>query len=84
MTTVVDAPAESTEEEYFQACHAALVWMQHQPGEQKTQFEPYLAMVQHTESVGPGTFNSPWSQLTSGRQAAVIVAARAAADAMCG
>src|ERR1700712_753091 len=40
VTTAVGTPAESTEDEYFQACHAAKVWMQERGGEQKTQFEP--------------------------------------------
>ena len=31
VTTRVDVPADSTEEEYFQACHAAKEWMDAQP-----------------------------------------------------
>ena len=84
VTTAVGAPAESTEEEYFQACHAAKVWMTEQGGDQKAQFEPYLASVQSSDAPGPGTFNTPWSQLPPSRQAAVIVAAEAAADDLCG
>ena len=84
VTTAVGAPAESTEEEYFQACHAAKVWMTEQGGDQKAQFEPYLASVQSSDAAGPATFNMPWSQLTPNRQAAVIVAAEAAADDLCG
>jgi hypothetical protein len=53
-------------------------------GDQKAQFEPYLASVQSSDVLGPGTFNKPWSQLVPNRQAAVIVAAEAAADDLCG
>jgi hypothetical protein len=84
VTTAVGAPAESTEEEYFQACHAAKVWMTEQGGDQKAQFEPYLASVQSSDAAGPATFNLPWSQLSPNRQAAAIVAAEAAADDLCG
>ena len=84
VTTAVGAPAESTEEEYFQACRAAKVWMDQQGGDPKSQMEPYLKTVQSSDAPGPGTFGSPWSQLAPGRQAAVIVAVQAAADALCG
>jgi hypothetical protein len=84
VTTAVGAPAESTEEEYFQACHTAKVWMTEQGGDPKAQFEPYLASVQSSDAPGPATFNLPWSQLSPNRQAAVIVAAEAAADDLCG
>jgi hypothetical protein len=84
VTTAVGAPAESTEEEYFQACHAAKVWMTERGGDQKAQFEPYLASVQSSDAPGPATFNMPWSKLSPNRQAAVIVAAEAAADDLCG
>ena len=46
--------------------------------------EPFLASVQSSDAPGPGTFNTPWSQLSPGRQAAVIVAVEAAADNLCG
>jgi hypothetical protein len=84
VTTAVGAPAESTEEEYFHACRAAKVWMDEQGGDPKSQIEPYLKTVQSADAPGPGTFGSPWSQLAPGRQAAVIVAVQAAADALCG
>ncbi len=42
VTTAVGAPAESTEEEYFQACQAAKAWMDQQGGDPKSQIEPYL------------------------------------------
>jgi Putative lipoprotein LpqV len=58
--------------------------MDQQGGDPKTQIEPYLKTVQSSDSPGPGTFDTPWSQLAPGRQAAVIVAVQAAADALCG
>lgn len=84
VTTRVDAPAHSTEEEYYQACHAAKVWMDGQPETGAPLFEPYLAMVQASPSGTAGSWNAPWSKLTPARQAAVIVAARAAANDECG
>ena len=84
VTTRVDVPADSTEEEYFQACHAAKVWMESQPRTGASLFEPYLAMVQASPSGTPGTWGARWSELTPARQAAVITAARAAAGDECG
>jgi hypothetical protein len=84
VTTRVDAPAESTEEEYFQACHAAKTWMQDRPGDPQTLVEAYLAAVQGPQATGAGTWNVPWERLSPARQAAVIVAARAAAADECG
>lgn len=84
VTTRVDIPAHSTEEEYYQACHAAKVWMDAQPKTGASLFEPYLAMVQASPSGTPGSWNTPWSKLTPARQAAVIVAARAGANDECG
>ena len=84
VTTRVDVPANSTEEEYFQACHAAKEWMERQPKTGASLFEPYLAMVQASQSGTAGTWNARWSDLTPARQAAVITAARAAANAECG
>jgi Putative lipoprotein LpqV len=84
VTTAVGAPAESTEDEYFQACNAAKTWMAQQGGDPKTQFEPYLGFVQSSDAPTPGTFDTPWSQLAPSRQAAVIVAAEAASNQLCG
>lgn len=84
VTTAVGAPAESTEDEYFQACNAARQWMTDNPGDQKSKVESYLADVQSTDSAGPGTFGSPWSKLAPARQSAVIVAVEAAAADLCG
>jgi hypothetical protein len=84
VTTKIDVPAHSTEEEYFQACHAATLWMQGHPGEAQTLAERYLAAVQTPGVVGPGTWNIAWAALPLPRQAGVIVAAHAAADNECG
>jgi hypothetical protein len=84
VTTAVGAPAESTEEEYFQACNAARTWMTEKGGDLGSQIEPYLGELQRSDSAGPGTFGTPWSKLTPPRQAAVIVAVEAAAGELCG
>ncbi|MCV7283017.1 lipoprotein LpqV [Mycolicibacterium flavescens] len=84
VTTAVGAPAQSTEEEYSKACTAAKQWMDERGGDPKTQIEPYLGMLQSTDAAGPGTYDTPWSQLPPPRQAAVIVAVQAAAEALCG
>lgn len=84
VTTRVDVPADSTEEEYYQACHAAKEWMDGQPKAGGSLFEPYLGMVQSAAAGTPGSWNTPWPKLTLARQAAVIVAARAAANNECG
>lgn len=84
VTTRVDVPADSTEEEYYQACHAAQQWMDAQPKTGASLLEPYLSMVQASPTGTAGSWNAPWSKLTPARQAAVIVAARAAANNECG
>jgi hypothetical protein len=84
VTTKIDVPARSTEEEYFQACHAATTWMQGRPGDRQALIEAYLAAVQAPGVGGAGTWNTPWAALPLARQAAVIVAAKAAADNECG
>ena len=84
VTTRVDVPADSTEDEYYQACHAAKVWMDAQPKTGQSLFEPYLAMVQTSQSGTAGSWNTRWTELTLARQAALITAARAAANDECG
>lgn len=84
VTTRISVPAQSTEDEYFQACHAAKVWMQGEQGDRQMLIEAYLATVQAPDSAGAGTWNTGWRELTPARQAAVIVAAQAAADDGCG
>ncbi len=84
VTTAVGAPADSTEDDYFQACRAAKTWMDQQGGDPHDQIEPYLQTVQSAASVGAGAFDKRWSELSPGQQSAVIVAVQAAADALCG
>jgi hypothetical protein len=84
VTTGVGADAESTEDEYSRACQAAKEWIDQQGGDRKAQVEPYLKMLQDPATApGPGTYGTPWAQLTPARQAAAIVAAQAGADALC-
>lgn len=64
VTTRVDAPAESTEEEYYQACHAARLWMDAQPGSGESLIEPYLAVVQASPSGVAGSWHIRWAALT--------------------
>lgn len=64
VTTAVGAPAQSTEEEYFQACHAAKVWMDEKGGDPRAQIEPYLASLQAPDAApvpGPTTRRGPSS-----------------------
>jgi Putative lipoprotein LpqV len=84
VTTKIDVPAHSTEEEYSQACHAADIWMKAHPGERQALVESYLGAVQQPGVVGPGTWNIAWAALSLARQAGVIVAAKAAANDECG
>ena len=84
VTTAVRAPAESTEEEYSQACLAAKTWFDQKGGDPKAHVEQYLATLQSESAPGPGTFHTRWSELSPGRQSAVIVAVQAAADQLCG
>jgi hypothetical protein len=84
VTTRISIPAQSTEDEYFQACHAAKVWMQGRQGDRQALIEAYLATVQAPGATSAGTWNTGWRELTPARQAAVIVAVQAAADDGCG
>ncbi|HXO56297.1 MAG TPA: lipoprotein LpqV, partial [Mycobacterium sp.] len=84
VTTKISVPSYSTEEEYFQACHAAKTWMQGHPGDRARLVERYLAAVQTPGVVGAGTWNIAWAALPLPRQAGVIVAATAAANDECG
>jgi hypothetical protein len=58
--------------------------MDTQPETGESLIEPYLAMVQASPSGTPGSWDAPWSKLSPPRQAAVIVAAHAAANGECG
>lgn len=83
VTTRVDVPAESTEEQYAQACMATKKWMEDKGGDPTTLVEPFLKEVQNNSAAGPATFGSTWGQLSTAQQAAVIVAVRAAAEGGC-
>ena len=83
VTTRVDVPAESTEEQYAQACMAAKQWMESKGGDPTTLVEAVLKEVQTSTEPGPTTFGSTWSQLSTAQQAAVIVAVRAASEGGC-
>ena len=83
VTTRVDVPAESTEEQYAQACMAAKNWMESKGGDPTTLVEAMLKEVQTSAEPGPTTFDSTWAQLSTAQQAAVIVAVRAASQGGC-
>jgi hypothetical protein len=83
VTTSSSAPASSTEEEFYQACHWARLWMADKPGDPHAQVEPYLAMVQASPTGEDGSWHTPWSQLTPERQSGLIVAVTSAADGLC-
>ena len=84
VTTQINVPARAGEDEYFQACHAAKTWMQGRPRDHQALIEGYLAAVQAPGAGGARTWNTPWAALPFARQAAVIVAAQAAANDECG
>jgi len=83
VTTRIDVPAQSTEEQYAQACRAAKEWMTAQSGDPHTIVEPYLKELQTSTASGPATFNKTWAELSDAQRAAVIVAVQAAADGGC-
>jgi hypothetical protein len=83
VTTRVDVPAESTEEQYAQACMAVKQWMESRGGDPTTLVEAMLKEAQSSAEPGPATFNSTWAQLSTAQQAAVIVAVRAASQGGC-
>lgn len=83
VTTRVDAPAQSTEEQYAQACMAAKDWMGAKGGDPDTLVEPILKQVQEASTPSPVTFNRTWDELDDPQRAAVIIAVRAAADGGC-
>ena len=83
VTTKIDVPAQSTEEQYAQACLAAKQWMDSQGGDRTSLVEPFLKDVQNSTASGPATFNTSWAQLSTAQQAAVIVAVQAASVGGC-
>jgi Putative lipoprotein LpqV len=58
--------------------------MDAQPKTGQSLFEPYLAMVQASQTGTAGSWHARWAELTLARQAALIAAARAAANGECG
>lgn len=83
VTTRIDEPAQSTEEQYAQSCLATKAWMDAKGGDPHTLVEPYLGDLQNGKNPGPATFNKTWSELSNAQQAAVIIAVKAAADGGC-
>ena len=83
VTTKIDVPAQSTEEQYAQACLAAKDWMGSKGGDTHTLVEPYLKDLQGSSESGPATFKQTWAELDDAHRAAVIIAVKAAADGGC-
>ena len=83
VTTRIDVPAQSTEEQYAQACLAAKEWMTAKGGDPHIIVEPYLKELQASASSGPVTFKNTWAELSDAQRAAVIIAVQAAADGGC-
>jgi hypothetical protein len=83
VTTRIEMPAQSTEEQYAQACLTAKDWMAAKGGDPDTLVEPYLKDVQASSESSPATFRKTWAELTDPERAAVIIAVRAAADGGC-
>lgn len=83
VTTRVDEPAQSTEEQYAQACMVAKEWMDARGGDPAALVEPYLKQVQASTDAGRAAFQQTWPELTRAQQSAVIIAVQAAADGGC-
>ncbi len=83
VTTRIDVPAQSNEEQYAQACMHAKDWMMAKGGDPDALVEPFLEEVQSSTQPGPAAFGTTWPQLSQAQQAAVIIAVRAAAEGGC-
>lgn len=83
VTTKINVPAQSMEEQYAQACMNAKDWMTARGGDPKNLVEPFLKEVQSSDQVSPAAFGKTWPQLSEAEQAAVIIAVEAAADGGC-
>lgn len=83
VTTRMAVPAESTEEQYAQACLTASDWMSAKGGDRHSLVEPYLKEIQASAEAGRATFGKTWSALTDPQRAGVIIAVRAAAEGGC-
>ena len=83
VTTRMDIPAQSTEEQYAQACLSAKDWMTGKGGDPHSQVEPYLKEIQSSTAAGRPTFGKTGAELSDPPRAGVIIAVRAAADGGC-
>ena len=83
VTTRVNVPAQSTEEQYAQACLAAKEWMSGKGGDPQSLVEPYLKEIQTSPEAGRATFGKTWPELTDPQRAGVIIAVNAAAAGGC-
>jgi hypothetical protein len=83
VTTRIDEPAQSTEEQYGQSCLAAKDWLAAKGGDPHDLVESLLQEVQTAKDPSPVTLKKTWADLSTAQQAAVIIAVRAAADGGC-
>ena len=83
VTTKIDVPAQSTEEQYAQSCLHTKEWMNSKGGDPHTLVEPYLKELQGSTAASPATFRKTWAELSDAQRAAVIIAVNAAADGGC-
>ncbi|WP_313673128.1 lipoprotein LpqV [Mycolicibacterium sp.] len=83
VTTRIDEPAQSTEEQYGQSCLAAKDLLTAKGGDPRDHVESLLQDVQKSADASPVTFRKTWAELSTAQQAAVIIAVQAAADGGC-
>ena len=83
VTTKINVPAQSLEEQYAQACMSAKDWMTTKGGDPTSLVEPFLREVQSSDQASPAAFGKTWPQLSEAQQAAVIIAVEAAAAGGC-
>ena len=83
VTTRIEVPAQSTEEQYAQACVSAKEWMAAKGGDPQAMVEPFLKELQASSTSDAATFNETWAELSEAQQSAVIIAVQAAADGGC-
>ena len=83
VTTRIDEPAQSTEEQYGQSCLAAKDVLTAKGGNLHDHVEPLLKDVQSSKEPSAITFKKTWAELNTAQQAAVIIAVKAAADEGC-
>ncbi|WP_237072422.1 lipoprotein LpqV, partial [Mycobacterium avium] len=77
MTTRIDIPADSTDADYYPACHAAQAWLDPHPKTGASLFEPSLAMLQASPSGPAGTRHTPSAPSAAGRLVASCPASAA-------